>query len=186
MSTRECYRRCVRATRTLGSAGYNHHRVWLARRLKEAFETGSASPQQLLRTTEFVERAARYKGTEYDVIRNMLTVDAAWSQRKRSVATRRAWKEEEKNQEEEEMDQLMNRLEYVVATFTVPGPKEYSEALRQGKLPEITESTQALSRLIKYSSQSQNDEYYDLVKGLNETMGLALPVFREEQTKGEL
>lgn len=169
MSTRECYRRCVRAANTLGHAGYNHSRKLLSARLKQAFKTGSASPQQRLRTTEFFERAARYKGTEYSVIRNMLTVEAArypvYQKRARSY----------KRQEGDD-DQLQNGLEYVMGTYNVPGPKEYGEALKQGKLAELPDGTRALSDLIRYKTQNQYAEYEALIKGLNETMGLALPL----------
>lgn len=164
MSTRECYRRCVRAANTLGNAGYNHSRKLLSARLKQAFKTGSASPQQQVRTTEFLERAARYKGTEHSVIRNMLTVEAA-----------RYPVRSHKGQDVDD-NQLQNGLEYVIGTFNVPGPKEYGEALKQGKLPELPDTTRALTDLMRHKTQNQYADYEALIKGLNETMGLALPL----------
>lgn len=158
----------MRAANTLGSAGYNHSRRRLSARLKQAFESGSASPEQQLRTTEFLERAARYQGTEYNVIRNMIAIDSArHGHQKRSNPTKKLAEDEE---------QLKNGLEYVMATYNVPGPNQYSEALKKGKLPTMPESTRALTDLIRYGSQTQYDEYDALIRGLNETMGLALPV----------
>lgn len=168
MSTRECYRRCVRAANTLGSAGYNHSRKLLSARLKQAFKTGSATPEQQLRTTEFLERAARYKGTEHNVIRNMLTIEA--------VRYPMNIKRHRHNKLDYDNEQVKNGLEYVMATFNVPGPKEYNEALKQGKLPELPEANRALSDLIKHLNMTQYSDYDALIKGLNETLGLALPM----------
>ncbi|KAG5366243.1 hypothetical protein CJU89_0659 [Yarrowia sp. B02] len=167
MSTRACYRRCVRAANTIATSGYNSSGKFLAATLKDAFAKGSATPEQQLRTTEFLERAARYRGVESDVIRNMITIDVV---RRANLVGLNPYKRQGMGNEEFE-----GALHFALS-HNLPGAKEYSEALREGKLPDIRENTRLFSDVIKLENHYLYSEYDNLIKGLNQTMNMALPL----------
>lgn len=158
----------------MGTVGYTHSRLVLTERLKKSFETGSATPQQIANTAEFLERAARYRGTEYDVIRNMITIEVA-----RDASQPANRRQNVPKKEADSVEEIINNMEFAMAKADIPGPKEYSEALRQGKLPEIPSSARVLGEVIKYKARTNYAEYHALIEGLNESMDLALPLHME-------
>lgn len=178
MTTRECYRRCVRAANTIGVAGYNHRGKHLKKVLRNSFADGSASPDQTLRTTEFLERAARYNGVEYAVIQNMIAVENS----RVSSASRLLGKKYN-------LERVVEDAEWSIGTYPVPGPREYNEAFKKGELPTLPDNGKTLFHLIKYREATKFAEYEAMVAGINESLGLVLPMIiptERQQTDEEV